>query len=143
MSTRDFDTEREQREWEAQERALREERAGARSRSDADVAQYRLIARALSTPALSPLPSDFAARVVAKSRVADEGVEEWLERGLLVFLLLAGGVALSVYNGAWLQTLSFSVSEHAALSIQTLASWSIAVAACVGISSAFALARKP
>jgi hypothetical protein len=61
MSTRDFDTEREQREWEAQERGLQEERAGARSGRDADVAQYRLIARALRTPRLAPLPSDFAA----------------------------------------------------------------------------------
>ena len=148
MSTRDFDTEREQREWEAQERALLEERAGARAKGDASIAQYRLIARALRSPRLAPLPGDFAARAAARaaveSRAASERVEVWLERGLIALLLVAGGVALSVFNGEWLvETLSFSVPEGAAPSIQTLVSWSIAIAACVGISSAFALARKP
>jgi len=147
MSTRDFDTEREQREWEAQERALVDERAGARAGGDANVAQYRLIARALRRPQLAPLPSDFAARTAARaaveSRAASERVEVWLERGLIALLLVAGGVALTVFNSEWLETLSFSVPERAAPSIQTLVSWSIAVAACVGISSAFALARKP
>jgi hypothetical protein len=143
MSTRDFDTELEQSEWEAQERALREERASARAGGAAGVAQYRLIARALRHPPLSAVPSDFAARVAAEARAASELVEVWLERALLALLLVAGGVALAVYNGEWLQTLSFSVPERAALSIQTLASWSVAIAACVGISSAFALSRKP
>lgn len=147
MSTRDFDTEREQREWEAQERALYEERTGTRAKGDPNVAQYRLIARALRTPRLAPLPSDFAARMAARvaveSRAAGERVEVWLERGLIALLLVAGGVALSVFNGEWLvETLSFSVPEGAVPSIQTLVSWSIAIAGCVGISSAFALARK-
>jgi hypothetical protein len=149
MSTRDFETEREQREWEAQERALVEERAGARARGDVNVAQYRLIARALRRPQLAPLPSDFAARTAARamieSRAASERVEVWLERGLIALLLVAGGVALSVFNGEWFETLSFGVPERASLSIQTLVSWSIAIAGCVGISSGFALAlaRKP
>lgn len=147
MSTRDFDTEREQREWDVQERALHDERTGARAKGDANVAQYRLIARALRSPQMAPLPTDFAARTVARvaveSRAASERVEVWLERGLIALLLLAGGVALAVFNGEWLvETLSFSVPEGAALSIQMLVSWSIAIAGCVGISSAFALARK-
>ena len=150
MSTRDFDSDREQREWEAQERALHEERAGARAKGDANVAQYRLIARALRSPRLAPLPSDFAARMAARvggeSRAASERVEVWLERGLIALLLVAGGVALSVFNAEWLfERLSFSVPERAAFSIQTLVSWSIAIAGCVGISSGLtlALARKP
>ena len=147
MSTeRDFDEERERREWQAQENALRAERAGARA-GDSDVAQYRLVARALRSPPLAPIPSDFAARVAASAersaRGANESVEMWLERGLVALLLLAGVAALIVYNGDWLRELSFSVPERAAFGIQTIVSWSLAIAACVGISSAFALARKP
>ncbi len=154
MSTREFDTEREQREWEAQERALREERSGAPDSGAADVAQYRLVARALRAPQLSPLPADFAARTAAQaalgSHAGGERLEVWLERGLIALLFVAGGVALAVFNGEWLEALSSSVSElsfqvpeRAAFSVQTLVSWSIAIAGCVGISSAFALSRKP
>ena len=125
---------------------MRAERAGARA-GDSDVAQYRLVARALRSPPLAPIPSDFAARVAASversSRGANESVEMWLERGLVALLLLAGVAALIVYNGDWLRELSFSVPERAAFGVQTIVSWSLAIAACVGISSAFALGRKP
>jgi hypothetical protein len=145
--TRDFDTERERREWDAQESALRAERAGAALRDSTDVAQYRLVARALRSAPLSSPPSDFAARVAASversSRGANESVELWLERGLVALLLLAGATALVVYNGDWLRELSFNVPERAAFSVQTIVSWSLAIAACVGISSAFALGRRP
>ncbi len=154
MSTREFDTEREQREWEAQERALHAERSGAPDGGAADVAQYRLIARVLCAPQLSPLPADFAVRTAAGaalgSHAGGEQLEVWLERGLIALLFVAGGVALAVFNGEWLEALSSSVSElsfqvpeRAAFSVQTLVSWSIAIAGCVGISSAFALSRKP
>lgn len=153
MNGLDLDSDRGKREWEAQERALRDERAranGAGARSDAGreaaVAEYRLIARALRTPPTAPLPSDFAARTAARARMAramNEHVEIWLERGLLALLLVAGAAAVSAYNGDWLRELSFRVPEGAAAGIRTVASWSIAVAACVGISSAFSLARKP
>jgi hypothetical protein len=144
--TADFDTEREQREWNAQESALRAERAGAHAAVDDVVAEYRLVARALRSPPLSPIPGDFAARVAASvarsSRTANDSVETWLERGLVALLPLAGATALVVYNGDWLRELSFSVPERAAFGIQTIVSWSLAIAACVGISSAFALGRK-
>jgi hypothetical protein len=144
---RGFDEERERREWQAQESAMRAERLGARAGDDPDVAQYRLIALALRNPPLDPLPSDFAVRTAAllrrSSRGASERVEIWLERGLVALLLLAGAAALLIYNGDWLRELSFSVPERAASGVQTIVSWSLAIAACVGISSAFALARKP
>jgi len=148
MSTeRDFDDEREQREWRAQESAVRAERSGARAGGDPDVAQYRLIARALRNPPLDPLPSDFAVRVAARvgreSPSANESVEVWLERALVALLLLAGGAALFVYNGEALREMSFSLPERTALGMQTIASWSIAIAACVGISAVFALPKKP
>ena len=98
---RDFDEKRDQREWEAQESGLRAERGGAHSGGDAAVSEYRIIARALRTPPLDALPADFAARTAARaareSRIANDNVEVWLERGLVALLLLAGAVALRVY----------------------------------------------
>jgi len=140
---RDFENEREQREWDVQERALRAERAG--EPSTAGVAEYRLIARALRTPPLDPLPSDFAARTAAlalrEQRIANETVEIWLERGLVALLLLAGAAALLVYRDS-LPELSFSVPAGATVGIQSVVGWSFAVAACIGLSSVFAFAGK-
>jgi hypothetical protein len=146
MSTeRDFD-EREQREWQAQERALRAERRGERPQGDATVAQYRLIARALRDPPLAPLPSDFAVRTAARvagANALSDQFDVWLGRALLALLLLAGLAAVLVYSGDSLRDLSLSLLERAALRMQTLASWSMAIAACVALSSGFAHARKP
>jgi len=147
MTTRDdFDERRAQREWEAQESALRAERHGAPAGRDTAVAQYRLIARALRNPPLDPLPSDLVARVAAgialESRIASERVEVWLERGLVVLLLLAGAAAVAVYNGESLRELTSSLPEPAVLGTQVLTSWGFAIAACVGISWAFEGSRK-
>jgi len=145
MSTeRDFD-EREQREWQAQERALRAERARERSQGDPAVAQYRLIARALRDPPLAPLPSDFAVRTAARvagTHAVSERVDVWLGRALLALLLLAGVAAVLVYSGDSLRDFSLSMPERAALRIQTLASWGMAIAACVALSAGFTLAGK-
>ena len=145
MSTeRDFD-EREHREWQAQERALRAERARERAPGDPAMAQYRLIARALRDPPLAPLPSDFAVKTAARvvgAQTLGERVDVWLGRALLALLLLAGVAALYVYNGDSLREISLSVSERAAFRMQTLASWGMAIAACVALSSAFALSAK-
>lgn len=145
MSTRrDFDDEREQREWDAQERALREERSGTRAAGDPAVAQYRLVARALREPSFPAVPHDFAARTAAlverEARVASERVEIWLERGLVMLLLLAGAAAVWFYRDGSLLGFSFSLPERATFGIQTVVSWSLAIAACVAFSSA--LARK-
>ena len=143
---RDFDNEREQREWEAQESAMRSERAGTAAVGDADVEQYRLIARALRRPRIDAIPLDFAAqtaaRAVREARVANEKFEIWLGRGLVALLLLAGAVAIRVYGGESLLDFSFSVPDGATVGIQTVLGWSLAVAACIGISSAFAFAGK-
>jgi hypothetical protein len=141
---RDFDDEREQREWNAQESALRAERAGG-SGSGAGVAEYRVIARALRTPPLDPLPADFAAQTAARAlreqRIASETVEVWLERGLVALLLLGGAAALLAYRDS-LPELSFSVPDGATVGIQSVLSWSLAVAACVGLSSVLGFAGK-
>jgi hypothetical protein len=141
---RDFDDERTQREWDAQESALLAIRTGGRSGGAAN-AEYRLIARALRAPALDPLPSDFAAQTAARAlreqSVANESLEAWLERSLVALLLLAGAAALFVYRDS-LPDVSFSVPAGASLGIQTVLSWSVAVAACIGLSSVFAFAGK-
>jgi len=143
---RDFD-EREQREWDAQESALRAERSGQRTDRDPTVAQYRLIARALRTPPLDALPSDFALRTAIRAerevRVADERIEQWIGRGLAVVLLLVGALVLYGYGReVSFPALSVALPERTSLGVQTIASWSFVVAACIGLSSAFAFARK-
>jgi hypothetical protein len=143
---RDFDSDREQREWDAQENAMRAERAGSAAAGDAEFEQYRLIARALRTPELDAIPRDFAvetaARALREQRIANETFEVWLGRGLVALLLLAGAVALRVYGSESLFGFSFSVPDGATPGIQSVVGWSFAVAACVGISSVFALAGK-
>jgi hypothetical protein len=142
----DFDSEREQREWEAQESAMRGERAGSAASADVAVEQYRVIARALRTPHIDAIPVDFAAQTAARAlreaRIANETVEIWLVRGLVALLLLAGAVAIRIYGGESLLDFPFSVPDGATFGIQTVVSWSLAVAACIGISSAFAFAGK-
>jgi hypothetical protein len=142
----DFDSEREQREWDAQESAMRAERAGSALVGGAGVEQYRLIARALRTPPIDAIPLDFAAQTAARAareaRLASEAVEIWLGRGLVALLLVAGAVAIRVYGGESLLDFSFSVPDGATFGIRTVVSWSLAVAACIGISSVFAFAGK-
>jgi hypothetical protein len=141
-----FDSEREQREWDAQESATHAERVGGAAVGDPDVAQYRLITRALRTPQLDPIPIDFAARTTARAlreaSIANETVEVWLERAFVALLLLAGAVALRVYGDESLLGFSFSVPDHAVVGIQSVLGWSLAVAACVGVSSLFKFAGK-
>jgi hypothetical protein len=143
---RDFESEREQREWDAQEAALRAERAGSVAAGDAEFTQYRLIARALRMPQLDVIPHDFAretaARALREQRIANETLEVWLGRGLVALLVLVGAVAIRAYGGDQLLGLSFSVPDAATLGIQSVVGWSVAVAACVGISSVFSFAGK-
>ena len=139
MSTHDFETEGEGREWEAQERALREERAGAppRRRSSGDTGIYRLIVRALRNPRLDPLPSDFAAQVAARVEAesgAADFVETWLERGLVVLLMLTGVAVVLSYSAEPLRALLAALPAAADLSPPPFGIWVLAIAACVGLT---------
>ncbi|MEG3790737.1 hypothetical protein V1318_11475 [Lysobacter sp. CCNWLW3] len=96
---------REAQEWLAQERALREERAGLPIEAgDARVAQYRLLVRALRAPAMEPLPADFAAQVarrVEASAALGDRLEQWLLNGLMLALLAVVVYVVANYGGGW------------------------------------------
>ena len=79
---------------------------------------------------------------VAGTHAVSERVDVWLGRALLALLLLAGVAAVLVYSGDSLRDFSLSMPERAALRIQTLASWGMAIAACVALSAGFTLAGK-
>ena len=142
----------EKREWEAQERAFREERAGSKGgRTDvgasADTGIYRLVVRALRNPRLDPLPSDFAAltakRIEAESSAADF-VEIWLERGLVVLLMLTGAAVVVSYSAEPLRALYYSAEPLRAfwaalpqptdLNPPSFGVWGLAIVACVGLT---------
>ena len=142
MSRHDFETDRERREWEAQERALRAERAGARNDARAADARgntgiYRLVVRALANPRLDALPSDFAAltaaRVEAGSGAADF-VEIWLERGLVALLMLTGAAVVMSYSAQPMLALFASLPAPTDITPPPFGVWGLAIAACVGLT---------
>ena len=66
-----FDDAAREREWQAQEHALRAERLGLDpAAGDARVRRYRLLARALREPMPDALPADFAQRMAAQVAAA-------------------------------------------------------------------------
>ena len=94
----------DEHEWLAQERALREERAGAiAAGDDALLARYRQVARALRRPLPDALPADFARSVAM--RVAHAGPDMRLEQQLLrvlsLLLAVSAIAALALYGGEW------------------------------------------
>lgn len=105
-----FESLAQEREWQAQERALRAERLGLDpSNGDGRVRRYRLLSRALRKPLPDALPADFAQRLAAQVAAAPargsaaEARFEWaLTSVLLAALVVAAGVAVAVYGGHWL-----------------------------------------
>lgn len=92
----------DEREWLAQEQAMRDERLGAAAfGSGGPEAQYRAIARALREPPAEALPADFARQVAraAESRAAAGAQwETWLLRALGAVLGVSGVAALAYYG---------------------------------------------
>ncbi|TBR39361.1 MULTISPECIES: hypothetical protein [Dyella] len=83
----------DEREWAAQERAMRAPRHTAPS--DEMEASYRWVARAAASQPLSGPPADFAASMAAAIVGTESRFERLLSRCLfLVFLLVAGVVTL-------------------------------------------------
>lgn len=130
-------TQFDEHEWQLQERALREERAGAPVPDERDLDAYRQVARALRQPLHAEgLPAGFAAQVaaLAQARAAfpESRLEQWLLHALLALLAVAGAGAFVLYGGAeWLaavQTLLPSALRGAGLP------WWLTLAACLALS---------
>jgi hypothetical protein len=127
----------DEREWQAQEAAVQAERTGAVEESDALIADYLAVARALRQPLEVKLPDDFARRVAAlatRYRPVAE-IESGLERRLLfalaVVLGIAALVAAMVYGRNWLGASINLVSQLGKPSMP----WLSSLLACVALSA--------
>lgn len=127
-----------EREWQAQERALRAERLGLDPRGeDARVRRYRLVAKALRQPPAETLPDDFARQVAARVVAATPTVAPFAGRfeSILLMLLagifaLAAGVVFVLYGQSWLTTVRIALPAAAPDTLR----WSLAFAGCLGLS---------
>jgi hypothetical protein len=128
------DTSFDEREWQLQERALRDERDGSPTGDDPAVVDYRRVVRALRAPLAVDLPPDFAAQVaarVAARHAAESRLEQVLTHALLGALALAAVVVSMQYGGSWLRDgLALLPSGRWDLGLQ----WGLAVMACLGLS---------
>lgn len=124
----------DEREWQAQEEALRRERQGLDPVADpARVRRYRPLTRALREPLDHALPPDFAQHVAAlmpaaPAPAADVRFERVLTMALGLALLLATVVVSVLYGGAWLHTITASLP----LPRPPADRWLLAFAACIG-----------
>lgn len=133
-----FDDPAREREWQAQERALEDERAGLDpAADDARAGRYRMVARMLREPLPVLLPEDFASRLAAQVAVAPARqragaprLESTLASVLAAVLLLAGGAALAYYGNTWLP--AFRVLLPASGTPAT--GWMLALGGCLGAS---------
>ncbi len=128
-----------EREWQAQERALQEERLHL-SGSDPRLAPYRAIARVLRQPLPHGLPADFARALAARLGRAplDTRVEQGLLRGLVTLFALSGAVVAAIYGQAWVPAILAVLPASSPNAMH----WLLAVVACVGMSWAFDQLRK-
>ncbi|MGO1070252.1 hypothetical protein [Lysobacter sp. CA199] len=110
-----WDDPRIAREWQLQERAQRDERAGApMAEADPRLAQYRLLTRALRAPVMEPIPYGFAeqiARRVEAAAVGNDRVERYLQQLLLGVLVVLGvGMAWST-AASWLPSVQAPLQQ--------------------------------
>ena len=125
----------DEREWQLQERALREERDGAPAGEEPALAQYRRVARALRSPLPDALPADFAAQVAARAVArahSGDRLERILTQLLLALLAFSGVVAAMVWGGDWWRSSAALLPSPRHLDVAL--PWAVAVAACLGLS---------
>lgn len=129
----------DEREWQAQEKAMNCERAGLDlPATDTLGVSYLPVARALGQPLEPLLPVDFAARVAAMAArgqqagmEAESKLEHWLLLGLAAVFVISALAAGVIYgDGSWLGS---SFSLLARLGAGNLA-WPLALVACLVIS---------
>ena len=130
-----FDNPAQEREWQAQERALRAERLGLDpSNGDGRVRRYRLLARALREPLPDALPADFARQMAARVAAAPahqpaaESRFDWvLTTALIAVLAVAAGVVTVLYGDAWLPAFRQLLPPPGTPAVQ----WLLALGACM------------
>ena len=122
----------DEREWQAQERAMRAGRRAPSLDDDDDVqaASYRAIGRALRAPPMAPLPAHFAADVARCAQAAHdagaERVERILTHALIAMLGLSAGVICMIYGAQWLPAFETAMPDGGG-------AWLALVAACAGM----------
>lgn len=127
-----------EREWLAQEAAMRRERlqldpAG----DDARSRRYRLIARQLRQAPVDSLPGDFARQLAARvgsapaaESAASASFESSLMLVLLATLAIAAGAVVAIYGNTWLPSFTALLPKPQAPTTR----WLLALAACLGAS---------
>ena len=129
-----FDDVAHEREWLAQENAMRRERLHLDSAGDdARSRRYRLLARALREPLPGGLPADFAMRVatrVAAAPASTPRFEFMLMAALAIALAIAAGVVTAIYGSAWLPSFAAILPAPQAPATR----WLLALAGCLGMS---------
>ena len=129
-----------EREWQLQERALREERAGLAGNGDPELAAYRRVAHALRRAPEERLPSNFAYLVAGlaaqglRAAKLDTRLEQGIVRALVAVMALgAVGVGL-LFGRDWLAALDAYGPGASA--------WLATAVACVGLTWAMEGLRR-
>lgn len=133
-----FDDAASEREWLAQESAMRRERLHLDSAGDdARGRRYRLFARALREPLPHELPANFAQQLAervaaspARRVVSGTRFEFALILVLATAMAVAAGAVVAMYGSAWLPSfVTILPTPHASAT-----RWLLALAGCLGAS---------
>ena len=121
----------DEREWQAQERALRDAREAMAS-TDPLALRYRAVVDALRAPLPDALPADFAATVAAQVRDAplDARLEGSLVRTLVTLLGLSGAVTAAIYGRQWLP----AILDPLHLDTASAMNWALALGVCMAMT---------
>jgi hypothetical protein len=133
-----FDDAASEREWLAQEHAMRRERLHlGTAGDDGRMLRYRVLARALREPPQEGLPVDFAQRVAARAgslpargTVSVTGFEFFLMSAIAIVLLTAAVVVTVLYGSTWLPSISSALPAPGPVALR----WLLAFAGCMGLS---------
>ena len=128
----------DEREWQAQERALRDARDGVPS-TDPLALRYRTVADALRAPVPGVLPADFAAQVAQRAEAyarppelvrsaQSGGLERSLLRGAVGVLGLGSAVVVALWGPTWIAPIASFLHLDSAVAVN----WALALGACVG-----------
>ncbi|MEO9077708.1 MAG: hypothetical protein ABI268_00215 [Rhodanobacter sp.] len=133
-----FDDDAHEREWLAQEAAMRRERlqldpAG----DDARNQRYRLIARSLRQPLPESLPADFAQQLAARAGAVPSpavssaaSLESRLILALSTTLAIAAIAVIAIYGNTWLPSFAALAPNPQDPAMR----WLLALAGCLGAS---------